>query len=107
MTNCPKCGKFFDTYDSGYYYCECGHCWAREPEPLVKTFPYPLGATLYTPDKFNGKLVSVEKYEVMGYYFDERGTWARMKPLSYDGTWTDWRVPLTGLYLTESEARKA
>lgn len=35
MNNCPVCGKFFDTYDSGYYYCECGNVWEREPDYKV------------------------------------------------------------------------
>ena len=107
MTNCPKCGQPFSNFDSAYYYCECGNCWAREPGPIVKTFPYPLDTVLYEPDKFNGKIMGVSKYEIKGYYFDENGILARMKPLSYDGAWTDYRVPFKDMYLTESEARKA
>ena len=87
--------------------CEnCGNVWAHTME-IARTFPYPIGTILYEPDKFHGRLVSVDKYEIVGYYYDERGTSARMKPLSYDGICTEWRVPFTNLYLTESEARKA
>ena len=74
---------------------------------MTHEFPHPLHTILYAPDKFEGKIFSVNKYEIIGYYFDERGTWARMKPLSYDGTWTDYRVPFENLYLTEKEALEA
>lgn len=72
---------------------------------VTYTVPWAIGTILYAPERFRQKVTFVERYKVVGYEVNERGTYVILLPQSYDGIATHWRI--RDLYLTEQEAWEA